>query len=224
LTSLPINSPDLESVHFIDRKEVQDLTNLIRAIERISQGIIVITTPDNLDPAKRERIVLDLQYNDIIHCGLLFNKFNAMDDLQAISLNWGFLSPDKAIKNSSWKATSHFFAFDVGLYHKMNGFAPMSTVDGALTEFAYRSFRSGADVMYDPSYWTETIESPEPNYSRGDVKTFCALHLGKASLFFLRVYYLFGIICLAGHKIGTEMRVHEWQKKARRRKQTMNLN
>jgi glycosyltransferase involved in cell wall biosynthesis len=185
-------SAESKLVHFVDRENLKCVADLVEAIEKTSPGVIIISSKENKASIIEGRLLETLRTCDIIHCGLLFNQNDGYDDLHAVSLNWSFLSPPKSIRSFCWKATSHFFAFDRGLYAKLKGFSEMTTVDGALSEFAYRAFRSGAKVIFNPSFWKAAPSVESANYSREDVIKFTALHLGDPSSLFLKFFFAFG--------------------------------
>jgi GT2 family glycosyltransferase len=177
----------MSGVSWINSFEVASTRQLTERISSIP-GIVCLTTPDIWAGQEVNELVKYLDRVHVVHAGLHFSESKSLDNIQAVSLNWNFLSPAAASGGYSWKATPHFVSFARSTYDKVSGFDMELGWVAAVMEFCYRVQLSGGLVI--------GISLPEADkgskfesVTRKDTLRFASLHLGPNPAWLLWLYY-----------------------------------
>lgn len=175
-------------ISWINPEGVSDV-KLLNELICSGNDVIVIAVPPVWQSINTDKILDKLNYVHAIHSGLYYGGSGLFEELQAVSLNWNFLSPGKCVDSFSWKATEHFIAFRKETFQSLGGFDPDFTLTASIAEFCYRIIKSGGLVQYlCPSADTRT-GSTIAKTSERDVILFAARHLSKNHAFLLKFYY-----------------------------------
>jgi GT2 family glycosyltransferase len=175
-------------VTWINPYETVEVSLLNKRIFSASDFIIV-AVPLLWQSLDRVQILKKLEHVHAVHSGLPYGGHRLFKELQTVSLNWNFLSPNEKINNYSWKATEHFIAFRKETFLALGGFDTSFTLTGSIAEFCYRVMRSGGLVEYVPPAEHVLYENVASKTSASDVVLFAARHLSINYARLLKFYF-----------------------------------
>lgn len=172
----------------VDSADVKDPGDLNSLIGADLDGIICIARAEVLAKISENEIIEELRICDVLHAGLLFEGGCSMLDIQMLTLNWEFLTPDPSRVAYTWKATSDFVCFDVRLAKKLKGFVHGLSVNGAIMEFCYRVMKAGGCVKHNPAF-VDLVPGFIRCVTPKDTLYFVSTHLGRLYGYSLQAYY-----------------------------------
>lgn len=168
-----------ESIHWIDSSLVSTTEQASELVSDSDQPWICFCLPTIWRQMDFNILLSELRHAHIVHSGLLFSTIDPLKDIQAVTLNWNFLFPDRKVPSYSWMATPHFVAFGREAYKQVGGFDPKFEWSCAVADFSYRLQRAGGVTKYVS--WLEALPNEEcfPSVSHRDVLRFASRHLGR---------------------------------------------
>jgi len=174
-------------IQWIESDSILTGQELFDSLRGVTDSIICLAKKENFKQLDIDRLQKALEEADVIHSGLLFEGKDAFNDIQLLTVNWNFLTPNETLPSNSWKATTDFIVFDSSLINLAGGIDPnFDTANAALMDFVYRLLMAGARINCNPTYFYPTSSLTKTITTR-DVMQFIQKHFPKNALLFYKV-------------------------------------
>jgi hypothetical protein len=108
-------------IQWIESDSILTGQELFDSLRGVTDSIICLAKKENFKQLDIDRLQKALEEADVIHSGLLFEGKDAFNDIQLLTVNWNFLTPNETLPSNSWKATTDFIVFDSSLINLAGG-------------------------------------------------------------------------------------------------------
>jgi GT2 family glycosyltransferase len=174
-------------IQWIESDSIFTAQELFNSLRNVTGSFICLAKRENFQKIDTNKLQRELEWSDVIHSGLLYEGKDAFTDIQSLTVNWNFLTPNPKLSSNSWKATSEFIIFNSSSLDLAGGIdKDFDTANAALMDFVYRLLMSGARVINNPTYFSEP-SLPVKTITNRDVTRFIRKHFPKSALFFYKL-------------------------------------